>query len=223
MIVGVVLMPDVTRYSRSALDCTVISIAGNGIGGGGALVLAMLPALAFHELDPMKYLSVLGMVIVGFIVLVVSTWTMNAVNLYSTGLVTSTALRGTSYGRVVIVSGAIGTTFAIAGIASRLIDFLVFLGLIVPPIASVYLSDFFLLKRRDYSAPGDGGASLTNVSGLAACVIGSLVGIVAYLTKTSLTGVPTIESFVSAAVAYWLAEQVRERIGRDRLWRTSRP
>jgi hypothetical protein len=49
MIVNVVLMPDITRYARSATDGAIISITGNGFGGGAAIFLAMLPTLAFDE------------------------------------------------------------------------------------------------------------------------------------------------------------------------------
>jgi cytosine permease len=220
-IVNVVLMPDVTRYSRTTLECAVISFVGNGAGAAAAVVLAMIPALAFGEIDPMKYMAVLGMVGIAFTVLVVSTWTINAINLYSTGLVTSTAFRSVSYGRLVVGSGLVGTFLALIGIADRLIDFLVILGIIVPPIAAVYLTDFFVLRRQDYSDAGAGESSLTNLNGLGACLTGAAVGLSMYYTHSSLTGVPTIESFVSASLAYRLAEQVRASYARDRLWRRS--
>jgi cytosine permease len=219
MIVGVVLMPDLTRYSRTTLDCAVISVAGNGVGGAVALVLAIVPALAFHELDPMKYLGALGAVVAGFVVLVASTWTMNAVNLYSTGLVTSTALRGVGYGRLVVLSGVLGTVLAVAGVANRMIDFLVVLGVVVPPILAVYLTDFFVLGRVDYRSPGEGPAATTNVAGLGACVAGALVGLAATRAGWSPSGVPTIESFVSAGLVYAVLERLRTRVGRDRGWR----
>jgi cytosine permease len=218
MIVNVVLMPDVTRYSRSVIDCVVISFAGNGFGGGAALILALLPVLAFHETDPMKYMAVLGLVVVAFSVLVVSTWTINAVNLYSTGLVTSTAFRGVSYGRLVVACGAVGTLLALTGLADRLIDFLVVLGLIVPPIAAVYIADYFVLGRHDYTSPGEGPAAVTNVSGVIACLLGALIGIVLYRMDVSLTGVPTIESFLSAMMGYLGLEALRRQFDRDRSW-----
>jgi cytosine permease len=218
MIVNVVLMPDVTRYSRSLIDCIVISFAGNGVGGAAALVLALLPVLAFHETDPMKYMAVLGLVTVAFSVLVISTWTINAVNLYSAGLVASTAFRRVGYGRLVVACGTVGTVLALTGLADRLIDFLIVLGLIVPPIAAVYITDFFIFGRRDYASPGEGPAARTNVSGLLACLLGALVGIVLYRTGISPTGVPTIESFLSAVAAYWGLEIGRLRVGRDRSW-----
>jgi cytosine permease len=220
MIVNVVLMPDVTRYSRSTFDCALISVTGNGIGAGGVLILAMLPALAFHEEDPMKYMAALGLVGIAFATLVLSTWTINAINLYSTGLVTSTAFRKTPYGRIVIACGVLGTIVALIGVADRLIGFLVLLGLIVPPIAGVYLTDFFVLGRSNYTSDFHLQQSeLTNLNGILASAAGGVTGILTYYLHASLTGVPTIESFVSAGLLYAVAEKLRANTGRDRRWR----
>jgi cytosine permease len=220
MVVNVVLMPDLTRYSRTALDCALISVTGNGIANGGMLVLAMLPALAFGEQDPMKYMSVLSLTSIAFTILVLSTWSVNAVNLYSTGLVTATAFPTAGYGHIVIGVGLAGTGLALFGFADRFIDFLVFLGLVVPPIAAVYLTDFFLLGRQELRTrlPREPDAELLNVNGLLACGLGAAIGVTLYFAKVSLSGVPTIESFVSSAALYWALEQLRTRCSRNRRW-----
>jgi cytosine permease len=179
------------------------------------LVLAMLPALSFGEQDPMKYMAVLSLTSIAFTILVLSTWSVNAVNLYSTGLVTATAFPTAGYGHIVIGVGLVGTALALFGFADRFIDFLVFLGLVVPPIAAVYLTDFFLLGRQELQRPE---ADSLNVNGLLACGLGAAIGISLYLAKISLSGVPTIESFVSSAALYWSLEQVRTRCARDRRW-----
>lgn len=220
MIVNVVLMPDLTRYSRNTLDCAVISVSGNGVGNGVMLVLAMLPALAFGEQDPMKYMAVLNLVAIAFTILVLSTWSVNAVNLYSTGLVAATALPSAGYGLLVIATGLVGTVLALIGFADRFLDFLVILGLVVPPIAAVYLTDFFVLGHRDYQTSTHlETAAQSNINGLGAAALGAVVGIALYLAKVSFSGVPTIEAFISASVVYWLLEQVRVRSSRDRRWR----
>lgn len=219
MIVGVLLMPDITRYCASTFDCVVVSVVGNGLGNTGALILSMLPALAFHELDPMKYMGLLGLTGLGFAILLVSTWTMNAVNLYSTALVVSAALRSSAYGRIVLWCGSVGTLLAAFGVADRLVQFLVVLGLIVPPVAAVYLTDYLAFRRRDYTDSVAAGGDSTNVNGVLACLCGALVGLMTYFRHTSLTGIPTIESFVSASVFYTVAELVRVRGGLDRGWR----
>ena len=95
------------------------------------------------------------------------------------------------------------------------------LGLIVPPIAAVYIADYFILSRQDYTAPGEGPAAVTNVSGVVACLLGALLGIVLFRTDVSLTGVPTIESFLSAMIGYLGLEALRRRTGRGRSWRAT--
>ncbi len=209
MIVNVVLMPDLTRYSRSVLDCAVISVTGNGIANGAMLVLAMLPALAFGEIDPMKYMALLDLVLAGFAILVLSTWSVNAVNLYSTGLVTATALPGYSYGAVVIGSGLVGTGVALLGLSDRFLDFLVVLGLVVPPIAAVYQVDFFVLRRTDYGETAPERARRSHGHALVSFGVGAALGCGLYAAKASLTGVPTIESFVAAGLCYWALERWR--------------
>ena len=121
-----------------------------------------------------------------------------------------------SYGRLVVASGIVGTVVAVIGVADRLIDFLVLLGLVVPPIAAVYLTDFFILRRRDYAGQAD---AMTNLNALIACFLGAAMGIVMYYTHSSLTGVPTIESFLTAGIVYWGTEHARRICVRDRLWR----
>lgn len=215
MIVNVVLMPDLTRYSRSAFDSVLISVSGNGVANGVMLVLAMLPALAFAQQDPMKYMAVLNLVMMAFTILVLSTWAANAVNLYSAGLVTATAMPQLPYGQIVIGAGLVGTVLAMVGFADRFIDFLVFLGLVVPPIAAVYLTDFFVLGRRDYGSESlQRAAERMNLNGLIACGLGAALGIGLYLADASLSGVPTIESFSSAALVYWLLEKFVARTTR---------
>jgi hypothetical protein len=80
----------------------------------------------------------------------------------------------------------------------------------------VYLTDFFLLGRQEL--PREPNSELLNVNGLLACGLGAAIGISLYLTKVSLSGVPTIESFVSSGVLYWSLEQVRTRGSRNRRW-----
>lgn len=204
-VVGVLLMPDITRYCRSTADCVVVSVVGNGLGNAAALTVAVFPALAFHELDPMRYLALLQLAAVGFVTLVVSTWTMNAINLYSTSLVVSAASGSSRYRPIAVACGIVGTSLAVIGVADSLIKFLVLLGLIVPPLAGVYMTDYLVLGRRDFEV----GGRLTNVNALLACVLGAGLGMLMYFRHFSLTGVPTIESFLSACLFYYAVERRR--------------
>lgn len=148
MIVSVVLMPDLSRYARTHKDAIIAAVLGNGGGSLIGMVLAMLPALVSGAVDPMAYMGAAGLGFFALFILIGTTWTTNAVNLYSTGLVVGEVGKIESYRSVIWVCGLLGTALALVGIADNLIDFLLLLGVIVPPIAGVYLIDYFFFGAR---------------------------------------------------------------------------
>jgi hypothetical protein len=60
---------------------------------------------------------------------------------------------------------------------------------------------------------------MTNLNGILACAAGGAIGILTYYLHVSLTGVPTIEAFVSAGLLYAGAEKLRAKTERNRRWR----
>ena len=117
-----------------------------------AYVVGVIPVLVWNELEPMNYMILIGYGGMALVVIIFATWTTNVINLYSTALAARASVPLGQYRSVVIVSGIVGTVAALIGISENLIDFLVVLGLLVPPIAGVYLVDFFYFKRTDFSA-----------------------------------------------------------------------
>lgn len=208
-IVGVVLTPDLTRYTRSTLDCVVASFVGQGGGMISAYVLGMIPVMVWNELEPMNYMFIMGYGGLALGVLVFATWTTNTVNLYSTALAARASIPLGHYRSVTVVSGIVGTVAALIGIADNLIDFLVVLGLLVPPIAGVYLCDFFLLGRTDFSPARLEQRPPIRVN---AVVVGIGAGILAtwmYYSDLSLTRIAPLDSLVISIAAYLALEKAR--------------
>jgi cytosine permease len=202
-IVGVVLTPDLTRYARNVRDCITASFLGQGGGMSIAYIVGMIPVLAWNELEPMNYMFLIGYGGMALAVIVFATWTTNVINLYSTALAARASVPLGRYRSVVVVSGIVGTAAALIGISDNLIDFLVVMGLLVPPIAGVYLSDFFLFTRRDFSASRLEGRPAIRVN---AVVVGLGVGVLSawmYYTGRSLTSIGALDSlFLSIAIYY---------------------
>ena len=199
MIVNVVLMPDLTRFARTDRGAVVAAFVGNGGGIAISTVLAMIPALALGELDPMVWFAVLGVGAMALAVLVFATWTTNGVNLYSTGLVAGSALPRISYGRIVVGAGIFGTALAIIGVADRLTDFLIVLGLIVPPVAGVYLTRFFLLGEQDFTRAHLDRVPAFDLRALGAAGVAGGISAGSWFSGLELTGLPSIEALLLAA------------------------
>jgi cytosine permease len=208
MIVNVVLMPDLTRYARTQRDCVTAAWLGNGGGVTVSTALAMVPALALGTLDAMDYMIALGATGIALIVLVFATWTTNGVNLYSTGLVTGSALPHAGYAGLVIGCGAVGTVMAVTGVADQLINFLILLGLIVPPVAGVYLSRFFLLGDQDFSQQHFDKRGACNWPETLACLLGGSLATWSWVTDFSPTGIVPVESLLLTGTLYLLIRKV---------------
>lgn len=206
-IVGVVLMPDLTRYTRSVRDCVVASFVGQGGGITVAYVLGMIPVLVWNEIEPMTYMFIMGFGVFALAVLVFATWTTNVVNLYSTALAARASVPLGDYRSLVIVGGIVGTIAALVGIADHLIDFLIVLGLLVPPIAGVYLCDFFILKRTDFSSARLENRPALKVNALIAGVGSGVLATWMYYSDLSLTSIASLDSLLISIVAYLALEK----------------
>ena len=162
----------------------------------------MIPVMAWGELEPMTYMFMAGFGVIALFVLVFATWTTNVINIYSTALAVRASVPIGSYRSVVVATGIVGTIAALGGISDHLIDFLVVMGLLVPPIAGVYLADFFYFRRQDFSPDRleKRPAIRTN-----AVVVGLGVGVLSawlYYTDRSLTSIGALDSLFLSIVLY---------------------
>ena len=210
-IVGVVLTPDLTRYARNDADCVTASFIGQGGGMSIAYLCGMIPVMAWGELEPMTYMFMAGFGVVALFVLVFATWTTNVINIYSTALAVRASVPFGHYRSVVVVMGIVGTGAALIGISDNLIEFLVVMGLLVPPIAGVYLADFFYFKRRDFSPDylDDRPAIRTN-----AVVVGLGIGVLStwlFYTGRSLTSIGALDSLFLSIAAYIALQRITGR------------
>jgi cytosine permease len=219
MIVGVATMPDVTRYARSRAGSVTAAVVGNGAGLCISMIMMLIPPIALHVQDPTRYLMLLGKPLLAVAVLLLATWPVNALNLYSAGLVASAVLPRVGYGRLVLLLGAAGTVAAMAGVGVHLMAFLDILGFMAAPIAGVYIADFFVLRRRAAAAPSHRAGDLTNLSALTATASGCALGALSNFRPLPFTVSSAVDSFVAAALLYLALERVRSALGVDRLWR----
>jgi len=205
-IVGVVLMPDLTRYARTTRDCVTASFLGQGGGIVIAYVFGMIPVLVWGEPEPMNYMMAMGFGGIALAVIVFATWTTNVINLYGVGLAARASVPLGSYAGAVVAAGIAGTMAAVIGVAEHLIDFLVLLGLLVPPVAGVYLCDFFVFGRRDFSAVRLEQRPALRVNALVAGLGAGIAATLAYLSGWSLTRIAPLDSLVISVAMYLLLE-----------------
>ncbi|MDG2534175.1 cytosine permease [Sphingomonas sp. HITSZ_GF] len=210
---AVATMPDLSRYIRTERGAVVSMALSFPIATPLMMTTAALPALATGETSVAKLIVALGLGTPLLFVLALPMLTVNAANLYSSGLALSTTFPKIRRWMFTVLGAVIGTGFALAGILDYFIPFLVFLGLIIPPIAAIYVIDSFTLFRG--VDPAESIRTLPPIRWEALGVwIGSLAVIQIVPTERfTLTTVPALDATIIAAVGYLLVLKLKARRG----------
>lgn len=210
--VGVTLVPDLARFARRRRDAITGSFLSYGLGFPLVLLLAGLPVLVSAEPDLITSMTSLGLGIPVLIVMVFATWTTNINNLYSASLSIARMMPRVRDWVITLVCGAIGTLLALAGIMDLFVEFLILLGIIVPPIAGVYLADYFLLQETRIDANRTDAVPDYRWDAMAAWSIGCAVGFAERAGDWSLTSVTAIDTLLTGMAVLWIWNRLRSRV-----------
>jgi cytosine permease len=208
---AVAAMPDLSRYIRTARGAVSAMALSFPIAAPLLMVLAALPALATGQTDIMALIVGFGFGVPALAMLVLSCWTINAANLYSASLsLTATVPRVPTWA-FTLLGGAIGASFALAGIIDAFIPFLLFLGLIIPPIAAIYVIDGLTRFRH-----ADAAATLREMppvrwAALVTWVVSVAIALGSSRAGVSFTGVPVFDATLIAAAIYGLLLALQRR------------
>jgi cytosine permease len=208
LIVGVVLMPDLSRYARSVKDCVTASILGNGLGNSFSMLIAVVPALATGLIDPMAYMISLGVLASALVILIFATWTTNSVNLYSTTLAAAVIVPKVSEWKLLLACGVFGTALAVAGLADYFITFLEWLGVIVPPVAGVYLADYFILKRQVFDLDKLPKVANYDLAALSAWLLSTIICALAFWFEISFTDIASLDALILTIPLYLVCTKI---------------
>lgn len=212
---AVATMPDLTRYVRTERGAIVSMALSFPITTPLMMLTAGLAALSTGETSVNKLIVTLGFGTPMLFLLALPMLLVNALNLYSSGLSLSTTMPRVPTWIFTIVGATVGTTFALAGIMDYFIPFLVFLGLIIPPITAIYVIDGLTRFRH-----ADATESIRNLppmhwAALVVWLVSVVVALLGEYAGFTLTTVPTLDATIVAGVGYMLILKVR----RELAWR----
>lgn len=200
--VGITIFPDLARFARSPRHAQGAAIASYGVGVPVVLLLAAIPSIVTGERDLIMIMTGLGLGIPALVFMVFTAWTTNSGNLYSSSLGLANVFTRPSFPVLAGVAGIIGTVFALLGVSARLLPFLVMLGVTIPPIAGIYLADFFLVRRQQYDEAELEGAAPVAWPAFAAWGLAVAVALLSARQGITITGVPACDSIIIASAVY---------------------
>ncbi len=153
-IAGACTVPDFSRFSKQKSDAVFGSILGYMISFPIILLLGGFFFYAFQTSDLCDiFITFCGLGVFAAFVLIVSTWTTNDNNLYSSVLGITNAVG--EYIRIprwllTVFVGLVSTALGALGIINYFTSFLNFLGVLVPPFAAALIADFYLYSKEKY-------------------------------------------------------------------------
>ena len=140
--------PNWTRFARTPSvgfwACIVAFLVGELL----MLGFGAIGALSFGEGDFVLVLYQLGLVGWGLVFLVANLWTTNDNTAYNFGVAGAEIANSRSKKPFVIGGVIIGTLLAITGIYDNLIEYLVWLGILIPPLGGIVIGDFLARWRH---------------------------------------------------------------------------
>ncbi|WP_025118979.1 MULTISPECIES: cytosine permease [unclassified Serratia (in: enterobacteria)] len=169
----------------------------SALSGQGSLLAAM---------------AAFGSVLPAALLLVFACITGNAGNMFQGTLVVSTLLTRFPKWQITLVLGILAAIVGSMDIMTWFIPFLLFLGIATPPVAGIYIADFFLYRRNGYQESVLAAEPQIKLLTFVAWVAGSAVGFMTVNGIFTLTTIPSVDSILVACVGYALLS----RIGRQK-------
>jgi cytosine permease len=198
--VTVATMPDMTRYVRSRGQALIGMLLSFPFATPLLMFMAAATSLATGETDIMKIIVGFGLGVPALICLILSTWTINAANLYSASLSLTATFPRIEQWKFTLIAAACGSLLAVAGIIDAFVSFLLILGIIIPPIAAIYVIDAFFGRRAETSVRWTSVVTWLASAGIA---------LLAYAGYFTLTTVPALDATLAATVIHAALTRMR--------------
>lgn len=153
-------------------------------------------------------MAVFGAVLPGALLLIFACVTGNAGNMFQGTLVVSTLLTRFPKWQITIALGVLSAIVGSLDIMAWFIPFLLFLGIATPPVAGIYIADFFLYRRDGYQESVLTQEPQIKVLTFVAWILGAAVGFMTVKGLFTLTSIPSVDSIVVACIAYVLLSRL---------------
>lgn len=202
IMVGVVLLPDLTRYARSSASTVIAVIISLTIVEPLVHLAGAMPAIGFGLNEVLPILLAVGLGAFALFIMGFGSWTSNAVNLYGSGLALSAVWPRFREWRLIVFSGVVGTGIAFFDIPGIFLDFLYMQALIFTPVVGIYVCDFYFVRGRRYELADLPGQPPINWSAYMAWALGLSIAFAGWQGLFSLSGIPAIDAALVSALSY---------------------
>ncbi len=215
-IAGATLAGDVTRYAKDGKSAARASLISFGLGFFIFVSLGAIAVKGSGSSDLVTLIVTMGgklFTVIGFLLLLFSTWSSADNNVYSAGLALSKLFKMPKY-IFTIVTVLIGTIVCATGVYTNLAVYLGVLAMLMPPIGIIIAIDYFYVRRGiENKMEGLGDFHWAAILAWIIAILvdfftGNPLGVLPY----AAIGVSGINSLVVGGVAYLVLSKVMKTI-----------
>lgn len=196
-----------TNWSRFA-DTPKNAIWSTGLAFffiNGLLVFAgAFCTLVYGSEDLIKAMATQGILGAGIVLLILNVWTTQDNTIYNFSMAGTNFFRTTKRHAFVLGGSTLALVLALSGGANQVIPFLLFLGVVIPPVGGIIMADFWVRHRGEFPSL-ESKLPPFNWAGVIAYVVAALV---AYFSGQASIGVAPINGIITAAILYSILTKV---------------
>jgi cytosine permease len=191
---------DIVRYTRTGWQAVAVTGVAFIFSNAPFMILGAVISAAVANPDVPYFLdsdSFTVLIPIAMLALL-STWSTADACLYNASLGFTNAFPALNWRKAALLGTAIGVVAAATGLVSSVVDYLLFIGLVVPPIGAVIVIDYFLIR-------GNAGFSLlrddhVNIAAVLSVVVGLVAGY--FISKAYPNFIFGIPGIISASLTY---------------------
>lgn len=195
------LTPDFTRFSKTAKSAVSSAVIAFFIGNSLMFLFGAIGAMAFGIADISEVMMLQGLMIPAIIVLGLNIWTTNDSALYASGLGFANIFKlPKKY--IVVFNGILGTIAAM-WLYNNFVGFLTLLGSALPSIGAIILTDYFIVRKRQYNSIESANFKSLNPVAIIAWIAGVVLA-------NFVPGIPPLNALIGTSVIYAVGMKLAE-------------
>jgi purine-cytosine permease-like protein len=210
IIVLVATLPDFGSFVHNRKHALIAAAAAFLVAYPLLYWAGAMPSALSGQGSLLGAMAVFGAVLPAAMLLIFACITGNAGNMFQGTLVVSTLLSRFPKWQITLALGVLSAIVGSMDIMAWFIPFLLFLGIATPPVAGIYIADFFLYRRQGYQAEVLTREPQIKLMTFVAWLLGSAVGFMTVKGMMTLTTIPSVDSILVACVCYALFSRMQK-------------
>lgn len=187
-----------SRFADSGKNAVVSTLLAFFAVNGLLIFTGAFCTLVYGTNDLIQAMAQQGLLIAGLVLLILNVWTTQDNTIYAFSVAGTNFFRTPRRHAFVLGGAALALVFALTGIYERLIDYLILLGAVIPPVGGIIMVDFWVRYKGEFPALTTRLPAF-NWAGVIAYIAASAI---AYFSGQAGFGIAPLNGVLVAAILY---------------------